>query len=274
MHVVLVGEPPLEKESGWIDQTWSWKVFGVLLLAALVGAIGVIPYALALTPAIAPAGGPPLAVLLVASVAQSLILAGLAITAGLWLGPRVGLGAPLLARWLEGDQEAAAQIQATALPSVVAGILVAIAIAALDILVFAPRLGSSLALAGANRPSPGLGLLAALYGGINEELLLRFGLMTLLVWLGMVALRRSRSNAGLVWTANLAVAVLFGLGHLPATAAILPLTPLVVTRAVVLNGLAGVVFGWLYWRRGIVSAMLAHLASDVVLQVLVPLLLA
>ena len=63
-------------------------------------------------------------------------------------------------------------------------------------------------------------------------------------------------------------AVLFGLGHLPATAALLPLTPAVVARAVVLNGIAGVVFGWLYWRRGLEAAMVAHFCADLVLHVL------
>ena len=64
------------------------------------------------------------------------------------------------------------------------------------------------------------------------------------------------------------VAVLFGLGHLPATAAMVPLTTLVVARALVLNGLAGVVFGWLYWRRDLLAAMVAHFSADIVLHVL------
>jgi membrane protease YdiL (CAAX protease family) len=36
------------------------------------------------------------------------------------------------------------------------------------------------------------------------------------------------------------------------------------------NGLAGVVFGWLYWRRGLLAAMVAHLTFDLVLHVIVP----
>ena len=63
-------------------------------------------------------------------------------------------------------------------------------------------------------------------------------------------------------------AVVFGLGHLPATAALLPLTPAVIARAVVLNGIPGVVFGWLFWRRGLEAAMVAHFGADLVLHVL------
>ena len=53
-------------------------------------------------------------------------------------------------------------------------------------------------------------------------------------------------------------ALLFGAGHLPTTATLMPLTPLVITRALLLNGLGGIVFGWLYWKRGLLAAMLAH----------------
>lgn len=66
------------------------------------------------------------------------------------------------------------------------------------------------------------------------------------------------------WTANVVAAILFGLGHLPATSMILPVTPLVVLRAVVLNRLAGIAFGYLYFRFGLESAMLAHFIADTV----------
>jgi membrane protease YdiL (CAAX protease family) len=75
--------------------------------------------------------------------------------------------------------------------------------------------------------------------------------------------------AGIFWAANLAAAVLFGLLHVPATAALVGITPLVVVRAIVLNGLVGVVAGWLYWRRGLESAMVAHFCADLVVHVLV-----
>ncbi len=75
------------------------------------------------------------------------------------------------------------------------------------------------------------------------------------------------------WIANLLAAVLFGLGHLPTTAALVVLTPMVVARAIVLNGLVGVVCGWLYWRESILAAMVAHFFGDIVLHVLSPILL-
>jgi membrane protease YdiL (CAAX protease family) len=71
-----------------------------------------------------------------------------------------------------------------------------------------------------------------------------------------------------LWAANILVAVIFGLGHLPATSILVPLTPLIVTRAIVLNGVAGIVFGYLYFTRGLESAMLSHFSADIVLHVI------
>ena len=104
---------------------------------------------------------------------------------------------------------------------------------------------------------------------------MRLGLFSLLAWLlGKI----SRTPEGVpsplaFWLANILVAVLFGVGHLPATAMLVPLTPLVVTRALLLNGLAALVFGHLYWKRGLESAMLAHFTADVFLHLISPLLM-
>ena len=45
-----------------------------------------------------------------------------------------------------------------------------------------------------------------------------------------------------------------------------------VLRTLLLNGIAGIAFGWLYWKRGIEMAMLAHFSADIVLHVVTPLL--
>jgi len=34
------------------------------------------------------------------------------------------------------------------------------------------------------------------------------------------------------------------------------------------------VFGWLYWRRGILTAMASHFCADLILHVLTPLLIS
>jgi membrane protease YdiL (CAAX protease family) len=94
--------------------------------------------------------------------------------------------------------------------------------------------------------------------------------MSFLVWLGRFVSKTSdgRPTLAVLWIANILAAVLFGLGHLPATAGLVPLTGLVVTRALVLNGLIGTGFGYLYFKHGLESAMISHFSADIVLHVL------
>src|SRR5512142_2246300 len=94
--------------------------------------------------------------------------------------------------------------------------------------------------------------------------------MSLLAWLGRFVSKTAdgRPTLAVLWVANILAAVLFGLGHLPATAALISITPLVVLRAIVLNGLGGIAFGYLYFTRGLESAMISHFSADLVLHVI------
>ncbi|MGI9148690.1 MAG: CPBP family glutamic-type intramembrane protease [Chloroflexota bacterium] len=252
---------------------FPWRVFGVLLLAACLGSLALLPYlATLLQPALGSLGRP-LGPVLAVSLIQPVIVAALASAVGLRLGDSVGLGAPLLRDWLEGAPTAR-RVRALLVPSIGAGLLIADAVLLLEFAVFAPNL--SPAVRGAHTPAPPAwqGVLASLYGAMNEEIMLRLGRMTLFVWIGARLTRRFPPRAGMFWTANLLAAVLFGLGHLPAAAALGPLTPLTIARVLTLNSLAGVVYGWLYWRRGLLAAMVAHLATNLAIHAVAPALLA
>jgi membrane protease YdiL (CAAX protease family) len=255
------------------DRRLSWKVFGLLVLGSAVGLVGILPYSLALQGM----WPPPAALwgLLPVQLGINLLLFAGATALGLWLGEKVGLGAPMLRAWVSGDAEAPRQFRASLPLAVLLGLASGIAIIALDIVVFVPLMPRALnpaAAATAPVTAAWQGLLASLYGGMDEELLLRLGVMTLLVWLGAKLTRTNQPGAVVAWTANVLAAVLFGLGHLPATALIVPLTVVVIVRAVVLNGLVGVACGWLYWRKGLLLAMAAHFSADLILHVLTPLL--
>jgi hypothetical protein len=118
--------------------------------------------------------------------------------------------------------------------------------------------------------SPGALLSGLLYGGITEEIMLRWGVLSLLAWAGWRILQRGRGSPGpvLMWSATISAALVFGIGHLPAVAALVPLSTALVARTITLNTLAGVVFGWLYWGRSLEAAMLAHGAAHVGLALL------
>jgi membrane protease YdiL (CAAX protease family) len=248
----------------------TWRVFGVLMLGSLVGCLALLPYlAVILGPSLAGVGQP-LPVVLALSLIQPLVLCAVSIFAGLRLGDGLGLGAPLLRDWLAGAPGVPRRLRSLAIPAVIAGLGVGVLILAVEVGVFAPRLATGSPEAPAPSPAIWQGLLASLYGGICEEILLRLGLMTVLAWIGARLTRVRQPGPGVMWGAIVISAVLFGLGHLPATAAVAPLTPLLVVRAIVLNGLGGIVYGWLYWRRDLVAAMIGHFCTDIVLHVLAP----
>lgn len=98
-------------------------------------------------------------------------------------------------------------------------------------------------------------LVRLLYGGITEEVLLRWGVMSILAWL---ATRIVKTDAA-YWAAILLAALLFAAGHLPFLYNTVPdAAPTLVALVMVGNAIPGILFGWLFWKRGIEAAMLAH----------------
>lgn len=254
----------------------NWKVFFILWIAASLSAIAVLPYTLELQSSVlASADLPiPLPVLLAIQSVQNAIFLAVMIFLGMVLAKRIGLGTPILDSYTQG--ESAADKFRTILPiSIILGMVAGLLIIGLDVFVFQKALINEIgdkaaALAGSAKPAAWKGLLASFYGGIAEEIQLRLLVMSLIAWLGSFISKTAegKPTGAIFWIANILAAVLFGLGHLPATANILPITPLVVMRAILLNGVGGVIFGWLYWKRGLESAMVAHFSADIVLHVL------
>jgi hypothetical protein len=252
----------------------------VIWLGAVAGVLCVIPYAGFLAPGALPAAasrlGVPVYQVVLASVLQNALVLGLMTFTGLWAARRLGLGAPLLEAWLEG-RPPPFDPRRSVLAAAGLGAACGLAIVALDGLLFAaltPHAAGQLQRA---TPPAWMGLLASVEGGITEEVELRLFLLSFLA-LGIRYLRNLVSgdratglSPAIFWTANIVAAVAFGLGHLPTTAQLVHLTPVIVLRAVALNGILGMVAGYLFWRRGIEMAMVCHFAADLVLHVATPL---
>lgn len=110
-------------------------------------------------------------------------------------------------------------------------------------------------------------LVRLLYGGITEEVLLRWGLMTGLLWGGWRLFQsKDRSpHPALAWTAILLSALLFGADHLPmAIQLVEELTAEVLIYVLAGNTVFGIVAGYLYWRWGLETAILAHAGAHVI----------
>jgi hypothetical protein len=250
---------------------YFWPEFAILYGASLIGIACVMPYTLELTAdAIKKAQERmrrPRWVLVLLQSVQSAVLFGLATGLGLLIAQHIGLGAPLLEGLLAG-KDVTAQALSILAPALILGIASSTVLLLLEVTVFWPRLPQPMR---ETFPIPALWkrFLACFYGGIDEEILLRLFLLSLLAWLiGFVwHLPDGRPTLGALWLANIIAAVIFGLGHLPATAAIVKLTPLLVVRAIVLNGIFGVAAGYLFWTYGLEAAMLAHFSADIVLHV-------
>lgn len=188
-------------------------------------------------------------------VVQPLMLLVAGVAAGVALGDRVGLRSWVTAR-LRGDLPPMMHVSSLALAALL-GFGTGAVVVVLD-RVFAPSIG--LPSVG-GLPDIGTAIIAISYGGITEELMLRYGLMTLLVWVAakVCTTRPPGLYLGIVFLS----AILFGAGHLPAMEALTPLTPIVVLRTVGLNALLGLAFGWLFWQRGLEHAMLAHIVTHI-----------
>lgn len=110
----------------------------------------------------------------------------------------------------------------------------------------------------------------AFESSIVEEVTFRLFAMSLLVWLAARLLRRPQAPFAVGLAGS---SLLFGLAHLPAWAAASHAGALLFSLVMLLNGVGGLLFGWIYWRWGLPYAILAHFAGDVVVQGLGPRLL-
>jgi hypothetical protein len=255
-------------ESG--GPTRFWRVFVVLFGMGMVGVLALVPTVLGQLDQVPPelAELPP-ALVAVVSLLNPAILLAVAVAVGTLTAHRVGLRS-LVAERVRGGGAIWPQMRPYLVPAIAAGLIFLGVSAALDAWMnpFADLAEDALPVSGGS-PVEGL-VVGVLYGGIVEELMLRWGFMSLLVWIGWRVVQRGegRPSPALVWSAIVLAALLFGLGHLPGLAAMVELTPLLIFRTVLLNALGGMVFGGLYWRHSLEVAMVSHAAFHVGLFVL------
>lgn len=243
-----------------VTQQINWSLFTRLLVTCLVATFFVLPYTVAISPTIAAILTP---IVIAAQIVQSGILFAISIYVGLRLTKKVGFKLPIL----EGKNPFA-HVREILPISLWMGFLGGVLI-----LLFSILFGSlSLTFL---RVEMSIALwkraLASFYGGVAEEVLFRLFLMTVLVW---VSTKVARTKNGYpttigIWISIVVTTVLFGLGHLGITGGVTAITDVVILRAVLLNGIS-VIFCWLYWKKGLESAMIAHFTADIIIHVLAP----
>jgi hypothetical protein len=238
-------------------------VFLCLLVAGLIGSLAGVPLTIAVLsdPAV---GGPvdPQTIWL-SALREALLVLAPASALGLWLGKKVGLGAILP----EATGPDAAGLGGRVRPILGVSVAVGLAFAAPGIIGlflfppgdFGPGLGN---------PTPIDWLLRSLSAALTEEIAFRLGLMTVLVWLIAVVVRKPGTNDSVFWAGNALAALVFAGFHLPPVLSVDTPNWGLVFSIVLFNGLAGLAMGWLYARYSLVSSMLAHFVADVVQHVI------
>lgn len=257
--------PPFLKEI-------NWRIFGILLGAGLAGVVAVLPYVADMVGSLPfdEAAVPDMPWPMVAALAllQNGLLLAVAIAIGLVMSERIGLRMPLIRAWGRSGARMP-NAKAILLPGMIVGAAVGAVLVGIEAMFFLRHLPSSM-LPQFDIPLWKRLLAGVLYGGITEELLMRLFLLSTVAWLLGRWWKTAEAipTPGAFWTAIALTAILFGVGHLPATALISgALTPTLIVRALVLNGVAGVAFGYLYWRYGLEAAMAGHMGAHLVMQV-------
>ena len=232
--------PDVDK-SGATKSTRDKSLLILMLALGLVGVatLGFAPLETILPPQI----HIPRAVLLI----QPAIITMLCALLGWWALPRTGLDAPVL-RGLLARSDWAGPLRRSlfstgTIAALVTGILVVYSLATAQVVL--------------NMPQLDIPLIARVgYGGIGEEIIARWGLLTAFMAL---VLRLGQTRPFAFWTANSLAALLFAMGHFGVLFAMMAHPPLWLLSAVLIgNFIPAAAFGWLYRQFGIESAMLAH----------------
>jgi hypothetical protein len=176
---------------------------------------------------------------------------------GLYLGNRVGLGAPLLEKLMNR-----VSIKNQIVPffglSVLLGGLLSVTVLLFDFFIFSPFVPTIMILW---KQVPMVFLwLVPFNQDINTEIFYRLFLMTLFVWVlsKIQNLKNNEVSAIIAWISILAISLITGV--IASFQGTYLLTKL---QYITLSCIGSIIFGWLYWRKGIESAIIAHCISSV-----------
>lgn len=102
--------------------------------------------------------------------------------------------------------------------------------------------------------------------GITWEIISRFGYLTFFVWL--IYKISGKLTPKVYWTAILISGIIFGLGTLFPNYFIhgMPSTPML-SYTIVYSIVMATTFGWLYWKKGLETAMIAHIMAFLIITI-------
>jgi hypothetical protein len=233
----------LETVSLSTRRPFSWRALWILVVLQLLGNLASIPLLRATNRLVEPVSA------WILWTAVSVPIIGI----GLYVAGRIGLGVPLIEGQLKRGEisDWARRVSALSLIVAIAGSL--------------PFLLVNLNVNPEGYPASWMLVLASVQAGVREEIFYRLFLMTILAGLGSLVQREEDGHPSptVMWCAVILSGFLFGYAHIDQ---VVP-TPEIFDALMLMllvNMMFGIVFGWLYWKQGLESAILAHFMVDAV----------
>lgn len=180
--------------------------------------------------------------------------------------------APFLERLLFRDTRTAARPPIWR-PALIAALVCTLFFAAFQIAGLTPPLVSKMGLGHISHADQTklfmLYPLADIGAALSEEVIYRFGIIATLM--GLLALVRvsgkNPTNAVAFWVANIIQAAFFGFIHVQQGAVTAQIGSIWLTTALAAPTWSGVVLGYVYRRFGIETAMVTHMAADIMVPI-------
>ncbi len=195
---------------------------------------------------------------------SSLVLGVILVFIGLWVSSRANLGAPIIAGFFSEKPIK----ELISWKAILSSVLLA-ALAALFLLGLFELQKEYYPIANIiSRPSKSFYALVSFSAGITEEIMFRFGIMSLLIAVVQFLKKAENPSNQTIWTSIIISAIFFGLIHLPLQKNFVELTPFTIGITMLGNLITGSTFGWIFWKRGLLIAIIAHIAFDLVFHVI------
>ncbi|WP_406657512.1 CPBP family glutamic-type intramembrane protease [Methanolobus sp. ZRKC2] len=242
------------------------KIFWSLFMVAEFSMIAAVPYAVSISGDAIYEFGASLPTLLATQFAQGTVLLIISILTGIFLGKKVGLGAPILESLFRG-RGLPAETNSSLKLSIVLGVFVGTAFFVVDRFVFS--MFTDPVTVFLSSPPLWQRFLYSFYVGIIEEIVMRFFLVTLLVWISWKIKKTSENrpaNTG-VWISILAVSIIYIIGYILSLPTSMDSNHVLGFGIVLLSMIAGVIFGWLYWKKGLEASIIANVTAMITLVV-------
>lgn len=193
-----------------------------------------------------------------------LIIGAILVFIGLWISRKAQLGAPVIENFFSNRKK-------TTLLHFLKTFLFPIALSvvlALVILLVHKTIRDYFPVTSIiERPSKSFYAMVSFSAGITEEIIFRLGLMSLIIALIQYFKKDKAPSKNVIWAGIIITALCFGFMHLPLSKNFSNLTLVTVSATIIGNLITGSFFGWVYWKRGLLAAIVVHVVWDLVFHV-------